>query len=79
VSKEFGLEKAFGQGAARHFDERLISPGRAVMDRAGDERFARAALTGHEDRCSTVGHRADEVEDLQHLVVVPDDVLQAEA
>ncbi len=49
------------------------------MDRPGDHRLARAALAGDEHGGAGVGHAVDHVEDLQHAVVVADDVLHAEA
>ena len=57
----------------------LSRRGRAVVDRAGEQRFARAAFAGHQHRRAAVGDGFDQVEDLEHLVVVADDVFQAEA
>lgn len=46
---------------------------------AGEEGLAGAAFAGHEDGGSAVGDGFDEVEDLEHLVVMADDVFEAEA
>ena len=49
------------------------------MDRPGDHRLAGAALAGDQHGGAGVGHAVDHVVDLQHAVVVADDVLHAEA
>ncbi len=79
VPEQFAFQQRFGQCAATDFDERLVPPRRAMMNRPGQQRFARAAFAGHQHRRPAVGDRLDQIENLQHLVIVPDDVLQAEA
>jgi hypothetical protein len=78
VAEQLGLEEGLGECAAAHFDERFVPSRRAVVDRPGEEGLAGAALAGHQDRGAAVGDGLDEVEDLEHLVVVADDVLEAE-
>ena len=50
-----------------------------MMDRPGQQRFARAAFAGHQHGCAAVGDGLGQIENLEHLVVVADDVLEPEA
>ena len=79
VAEQLAFQQRFGQGAAGDFDERLVAPAAAAMDGPGHQRLARAALAGDQHGGPGVGHGVDHVEDLQHAVVVADDVLHAEA
>ena len=80
VAEQFAFQQRLGQRAAGDFDERL--------DRAAPLwRWIARAISDLPVPLSPVistvalrvGHGVDHVEDLQHAVVVPDDVLHAEA
>jgi hypothetical protein len=42
VAEKLGFQQGFGQRAAGNFDEGFVAAGRAMMDGAGQERFAGA-------------------------------------
>ena len=57
----------------------LLRRAAAAVDGPGDERFAGAAFAGDQHRSSGVGDAVDHVEDLEHAMIMADDVLHAEA
>ncbi len=81
MAKKLGLQQRFRNRSAGNFDEGLVGSAarRAVMDRAGDQRLARARFARHQHRCLGIGHRFNQVEDFQHLVIMAHDVIQAVA
>ncbi len=72
-------KQRFRECPAAYFHERLIPPGRAMMNRPRQQRFSRSAFAGNQRRRPAIGDRIDQVENLQHLVIMPNDILQAEA
>ena len=77
VAKELTLEQVLGDRAAVDLDERAAFARAVLVDGAGDEFLARAALAVDE-HCGIGGR--DELDLLQHLLqsrTVPDDVVRA--
>jgi hypothetical protein len=79
VAEKFTLQQGLGQRPAGNLDERPSAAVGAVMDCPGDHALARAAFAGHKDGRGRVGDGLHQVEDLDHLVVVADDVAEAVA
>ena len=65
MPKEFALEQVLGNRAAIDFDERAVLARALLMDGAGDELLAGAALSG--DEHGRIGGR-DELDLLHHLL-----------
>ena len=66
VAEELALEQLLGDGRAVDGDEALRAALAVVMDGAGDQFLARAALAGDHDRRVAVRDAADHLEDLLH-------------
>ena len=79
VAEQLAFQQRFGQRPAGHFDEGLVAARAAAVDGPRDHRLARAALAGDQHGGPGVGDAVDDVVDLQHAVVVADDVFHAEA
>jgi len=79
VAEELALEDALGQGAAVEGDEAALAPPAVVVEGAGDELLACAALAVDEDGGVGGGDLAECVEGAEHAGVVADDALEAVA
>ncbi len=60
VAEELALDELLRDGRAVDLDERLVLAARVLVQRAGDELLARAALAGDEHRGRRVGHALED-------------------
>src|SRR6185312_14535497 len=66
VAEERGLEQRLGDGGARLGDEGLAAARTVVVDGAGDELLAGAALAVDDDGQRGIGHAIEQAEQLEH-------------
>ena len=66
MAEELAFEQAFGKSAAIDPDIGARGAGAKLMDRAGDQLFARARFAGQQHGGRSPGHQAGESGDLQH-------------
>ena len=66
VSEQFRFQQLGGDGRCIQRDERLVGPGRILMQRPGHQFLAGAGLTGDENRHAGTGQTADRTENLLH-------------
>ncbi len=71
--EQLRLEQLGRQRRAVHFYERLVLAQRLLVQRAGDELFADAALAANQHRHVGVGDALDQVADLGHLLAVAEE------
>jgi hypothetical protein len=77
VAEQLALDEGLGHGGQVDGDERPARPRRIVVDGAGDQLLAGAALAGDEHRRRRAGDAADQREDLAHRLAAGDDVGEA--
>ena len=65
MTEQLAFDQFAGYRGAVDLDERLLRPGRAAMDGAGDQFLAGAVLAGNEDAGAGRGHL---VRDAQQLL-----------
>src|SRR5712691_7182306 len=73
MAKELALHEAFGDGRAVQGDERPVPSGTVLMNRAGDELLAGAALTHDADIGVAARDLVDLGQDLSKLLRLADD------
>src|SRR5262245_52117318 len=66
VAEQLAFEQFRGKRGAVHFDERLVAPRGALMNRTGDELFTDAAFTANQHGDVAVGHLLDDERHLAH-------------
>ncbi len=66
VAEQLALEQGLGTGRAVEGQERCLGAGAVLVNRAGNQLLARAALAGDQNRKGLVGDAADRLEDLLH-------------
>ena len=74
VTKQLALEKRVGDARAVDGHERAILPMAVMIERAGDQFLARAALAGDQHGNVLLGDLANELEDRLHLAVAAHDL-----
>src|SRR5690606_13509759 len=79
VPEELRLEERLGESSAVDAHEGPAPARREVVDRRGDQLFARAALSRDEHRGATLRHLLDDLEHALHRRVIPEDALHREA
>ncbi len=78
VTEQLAFEQVLRQRSTGDFHEGLIAAVGLLVNRSGGHGFAGAALAENQHGGFRVGHTFDEVEHLEHFIIVPDDVLHAE-
>jgi hypothetical protein len=74
VPKERTLDQLFGNRRTVDGHERPLAPTALPMDGSSDELLAGATLPGDQHRRIAIGHLSNQIEDLDHLLIAPNDI-----
>src|SRR5688572_14810098 len=77
VAEQLTLDQVLRNRRAVDLDERALDAVRVVVNRVGDQLLARAVLALDQDVRVAGGHALDELEEILHLLALPDDVREA--
>jgi hypothetical protein len=72
MAKEFGFNKALGDGSAAHGHEGPAGSNTQIMDTVGDQFFASTAFSGHKDGSVNISDAVHQIIDSLHLGTGPD-------
>ncbi len=77
VAEQLALDQVLRNRRAVDLDERALDAVRVVVNRVGDQLLAGAVLALDQDVRVAGRHALDELEELLHLLALPDDVREA--
>ena len=76
MTEQLRFQQGFRNRAARDLHEWLVATIGTLVDGPRDQALARSRLARHQDRGPRLRHRIDEIEYPDHLVVLPQDVVE---